>query len=102
MTCSRDGKFPGKLQFCVDQNAQPVVNPPRKVPWAVKESFKKELDRLVNLGGLVKVSEPTPWVSTCVFVVKPKKVRICFDPSDLYKTLKRNHYPMPTIHDVAN
>ena len=78
------------------------MNPPRKVPWAVKESFKKELDRLVNLGVLLKVSEPTAWVSNCVRVVKPNKVRICIDPSDLNKALKRNHYPMPTIDDVAN
>lgn len=36
-----------------------------------------------------------------VTVVKPNgKLRICIDPRDLNKALKREHYPMPTIEDV--
>ena len=33
-------------------------------------------------------------------VVKPNKLRICIDPKDLNKALKRSHYPLPTIDEV--
>lgn len=29
------------------------------------------------------------------------KLRICLDPRDLNKTIRREHYPLPTIEDVA-
>lgn len=32
-----------------------------------------------------------------VIVAKPNKLRICIDPKDLNKAIKRPHYPMPTI-----
>ena len=35
-----------------------------------------------------------------VAIRKPGKLRICIDPKDLNKTLKRNHYLMPTIEDI--
>lgn len=36
-----------------------------------------------------------------VVVRKPNgNLRICIDPKDLYKVLKHNHYPLPTIEDI--
>lgn len=32
-----------------------------------------------------------------VIVAKPNKLRICMDPKDLNRAIKRPHYPMPTI-----
>ncbi len=32
---------------------------------------------------------------------KDDKVRICIDPRDLNKAIKRCHYPMPTLEEVA-
>jgi hypothetical protein len=37
-------------------------------------------------------------------VVVPKKngtLRICLDPQDLNKAIQREHYPLPTIEDIA-
>ena len=37
-------------------------------------------------------------------VVVPKKdgtLRICLDPKDLNKAILREHYPLPTIEDIA-
>ena len=36
-----------------------------------------------------------------VVVAKPNKLRICLDPLYLNKVVKRNHYPDPTIDDIA-
>ena len=52
-------------------------------------------------GIIAKVTEPTPWVSSMV-VVREKNgdVRICIDPRDLNKAVKRCHYPMPTMEEI--
>ena len=47
-----------------------------------------------------KVLIPTDWVSNTVLVRKPGKLRICLDPRDLNRALKRPHYLMPTMDDI--
>ena len=49
-----------------------------------------------------KVEQPTKWVSSMVAVVRNGKVRICMDPSDLNKVIKREHHPMRTIEEVVS
>lgn len=34
-------------------------------------------------------------------VVKPNKLRICLDPRNLNKAIRREHYQMPTIKEVT-
>ena len=51
---------------------------------------------------LTSVQEPTPWVSSMVVVPKKDgKLRIRLDPRDLNKAIHCEHYPLPTIEDVA-
>ena len=47
-----------------------------------------------------KQEEPTDWVNSMVIVETPKKMRICIDPGDLNKAIKREHFPMKTIEEV--
>ena len=85
----------------MEENAEPVVHPPRKVPIALKEKLKQELQRLQDLGIIKKVTEPTPWVSSLVTVHKPNgQLRVCIDPKDLNRVLRRSHYPTPIIDDI--
>jgi hypothetical protein len=70
------------------------------VPVALKTLLKAEITRLQEMNIIAPVSEPISWVSSCLMVVKPKKVRICIDPKDLNKALKRRHYPLPTIEEI--
>ena len=57
---------------------------------------------MVKNGILAKVTEPTSWVSSLVIVKKPNgKIRVCLDPRDLNRAIKRSHYPLPTIEEVA-
>ncbi|XP_061184909.1 uncharacterized protein K02A2.6-like [Saccostrea echinata] len=94
------GRLAGKYHLVLDENIQPVVHPPRKVPIALKPLLKAELDRLQEMNIITPVSEPSQWVSSCLMVMKPNKVRICIDPKDLNKALKRSHYPFPTIEEI--
>ena len=48
-----------------------------------------------------KQEEPTDWVNSMVIVETPKKLRICLDPRDLNKAIKREHFPMKTIEEVV-
>ena len=95
------GKLKGQYKLEIEENAKPVVHPPRRVPVALKGKLKRELERLQSLGIIEKVIEPTPWVSSLVIVQKPNgQIRVCLDPKDLNKVLKRSHYPSPTVEDI--
>ena len=73
-----------------------IVNAPKRLSFALMEDLKAKLDELVDQGYLLPVTEPTDWVSSLVVVRKPTgKLRICIDPSNLNKVIKRHHYPTP-------
>lgn len=49
------------------------------------------------------VTKPTYWVSSLAYTQKPNgRWRICLDPKDLDKAIKRSHMPMPTIEKVRH
>ena len=96
-----EGKFEGKLHLEVDETVTPVKLPVRKVPIAVKDKLKNELERLQKLGVIQRVTYPTEWISSMVVVNKANnKLRLCIDPKPLNKVLLRNNYPTPTIDDL--
>ena len=48
------------------------------------------------------MKDPPDWLNNMVAVRKPNgKLRVCLDPSNLNKVIKRNHFPMPTLDDVV-
>ena len=104
------GKFQGDLgnlpvvyKMRLDPNATPVVRPPRRIPLAMEDSVKAELDRMVRIGAITPVSEPTEWVSQMVAARKKDgSIRICIDPRDLNEAIRRPHHPMRTVEDVAS
>ena len=51
-------------------------------------------------GIITPVTEATEWVSSLVVIDKNNKVRICLDPRDLNRAIKRPHYPLPVIEDL--
>ncbi len=64
--------------------------------------LKAELEEMEQQGIIVSVTTPTAWVSSMVVVPKKNgKLRICLDPKDLNRAIQREHYPLPTIEDVA-
>ena len=54
-----------------------------------------------KLDVIEKIDEPTEWVNSMVTVIKPNgKIRICIDPRDLNKQVKRQHYPTRTVDEI--
>ena len=54
------------------------------------------------MGIITTVEKPTKWVNPVIVVRKPNgDVRICLDPVDLNKAVKREHYPLKMVEEVA-
>ena len=95
------GCLPGEYKIKLDPSVPPVVHAPRKVPVALHDCVKEGLQRMENDGVIKKQEEPTDWVNSMVIVETPKKLRICLDPRDLNKAIKREHFSMKMIEEVV-
>lgn len=95
------GLITGEATIHVDPNCTPKVHPPRRIPVALRDRLKGELERMEESDIICKVDSPTPWVNSLVVVEKPNhKLRVCLDPKDLNVAIQRPHYPMKTLEDV--
>ena len=91
----------GEYKIITDETVKPKVHPPRPVPIALRPKIKEKLDEWVQQEVITPVTEPNEWVSSMLAVIKPNKIQICLDPRDLNEAIKREHYQMPTIEEVA-
>lgn len=97
--CLKDSE----IKLHIDKDYTPVIHAPRKVPHTIQDKLKAELDRMEAMEVIYPIKEPTEWVSSLVIVEKPDgKLRLCIDPKDLNKAIKRHHYPMRTAEDIFN
>ena len=97
------GTLPMNYRMRIDTSINPIVKPARKIPQAMEKKVTDELENMVEKGVIVKETEPTEWVSQMVATNKKSgEVRICLDPRDLNKALRRPHYPMRTADDIAS
>jgi transposase InsO family protein len=90
----------GDASFVVDPECTPVQHCPRRVPVTLHKEVKEKIADLEEKGIIKKETEPTDWISSMVVVAKPNKIRICLDPKDLNKALKRPKYQMPTLDEI--
>lgn len=60
------------MSFEVDENITPKHQKPRRIPVAIREDLKKELDNFESRGIITPVSEHTDWISNLVIVKKNK------------------------------
>ena len=85
------GCLSGEHHISLTSDAIPVVHPPCKVPYLLKDKLKKELDRIEKNDIINQVDEPTDWANPMVIVEKRDgKLRICLNPHDLNKAIKKN------------
>ena len=98
------GLFPGTCKLHLKPDAVPVINPPRRIPEALRDRVKEELLRMEENGIIQRVTEPTDWVNSMHAVEKPKtgKLGIVLDPKALNENIRRPHYPMQTLDDVTS
>ena len=80
----RLGSLKGEYDIKVDPTVPPVQHARRKVPIESKAAIEEAIDYMVKQDILEPQIEPTPWVSSVTYPVKPTgEVRPCLDARDL-------------------
>ena len=100
------GHFPIEpVDIVLSEDNEPVQKPARRVPVAMKEKFKRELQSMEKAGIISKLhrNTPTPWLNSYIIVKKPNgSLRICLDPTDLNKYIVRPVCNSRTLDDVSH
>jgi hypothetical protein len=93
------GELEGEYEIKLKELPEPfALNVPRKVPFPLLDTTKKEIERMLKIGVISKVDQPTVWCAP--MVVTPKQngeVRICVDLTKLNKSVLREAYPLPSV-----
>ena len=73
------------------------------VPHSLKKQLNQTVDSNVMSGVLCKVDQPNDWVNNLVVVEKANgSLRLCLDPKDVNKAIKREHHKIPTIQEISS
>ena len=84
----------------INTTVKPAVHGPRRQPEALLPKIKEKLKEMGNEGHLAKVTQPIDWVNSMVMSTHRDKIRICLDPANLNKAVRREHYPIPTVEEI--
>ena len=97
------GQLDSEYHIKIDPPVSPVQHPPHQIPAAVSEQLKSQLDCMMEQDTIILVTTPAmPWASPLVVIPKKdRELKLCLDPKDLNQAIQREHYPLPTIEDVA-
>lgn len=96
------GAFKGEaISLKLKKDAVPKFLPVRRVPHALRDKVKHEIDRLQQNGRIVSV-EQSQWGTPVVPIIKPDgSVRLCGDYKvTLNPNLEIDHYPLPHVEDI--
>ena len=92
----------GLAQFSIDTgDAQPIRQPPRRIPFAARQEISKQLSTMLRTG----VIQPSrsPWASPVVLVRKKDgSLRFCIDYRPLNSVTKPDLFPLPRIDDLLD
>ena len=99
----RLGSLKGEHDIKVDPTVPPVQHARRKVPIESKTAIKEAIDYMVKQDILEPQIEPTPWVSSVTYPVKPTgELRPCLDARDLNKAIIRENHKPQTVEEIAH
>ena len=100
------GELGTPLSLTLNPDIKPIQAAPHRFSAPKLPIIKEALDKLIHTGQMVRVNEPTPWISNMVVrerpatATKPAKVRICLDPSQrVNKAIIRPVYPIATLEE---
>ena len=96
------GTLPGgPYRIQLNEDYKLVPHPSRHAAVSLKPPYKAELERLTQLGVIKEVREHTEWINSIVPVKKPDgSFRLCLDPKDLNKAIKRNQWYSRSLDDI--
>lgn len=97
------GKMEGPVSLEIDPEVPALIQQPRRIPIALRENLKKELDKLEKDCIVVKEPRHTAWVSNILLVNRSssgESFRICLDPIPLNKAIKRPNLQFSTLEEI--
>ena len=98
----RIGSLKGEYTIKIDPSIAPVQQARCKVPIESKEAICMALDSMIEGDILEPQIEPTPWVNSATYPVKPMgEVRPCLDCVPLNKAIIRENHTLPTVEEIA-
>ena len=99
----RIGSLKGKYTIKIDPSIHPVQQARCKVPIESKEAISAALDSMIEGDILEPQIEPTPWVNSATYPVKPMgEMRPCLDCVPLNKAIIRENHTPPTVEEIAH
>ena len=102
------GTFPGlPYHIHVDPGVTPKQTPCRPIPIHLKDTFQKEISKMLQAGILVPVTEATLWINSFVLIESKDnqgqvKLKICLDPTNLKKAMTREPHHFHTPEDISH
>jgi len=86
----------------IKQSARLVRQPQQRMNPSLKEIFKKEFQKLLNVNFMYLISN-SQWVSPLVIIPKKNgKWRVCIDYKELNKATLKHLFPLPFIYQVLD
>jgi len=74
---------------------------PQRIAVPLLPKVKQEIECMIKMGVITKVTEPTEWCAGMVVVPKPSgKVRICVDLTKLNANLCREQHVLPSVETI--
>lgn len=97
------GLVNGEFHIELREDARPTIQPSRKIPLSLMPKLQKTLEKLTEMEVISKVEKATDWVNSLVIVEKKDgSLRLCLDPKDLNRAIKREHYKPPTAETISS
>ncbi|XP_014672251.1 PREDICTED: uncharacterized protein K02A2.6-like [Priapulus caudatus] len=102
--CTGVGKLTDyQIQLHIDESVQPVAQPVRRAPFALRDKIYQKLEELLNMDIIERVEGPTRWVSPLVVVPKPNgDIRVCVDMRQANKAIICERHYIPTVDVVLH
>ncbi|XP_026530779.1 uncharacterized protein K02A2.6-like, partial [Notechis scutatus] len=98
------GKYKGSpISFNLCPDIAPIRLKPRRVPFALKPTIDKQLDKLIAQGVLEPIANAR-WETPIVTPIKPdRSLRICGDyKATLNHALQQSAYPVPVVQHLLH
>jgi transposase InsO family protein len=91
-----------ELHIHTDPNVTPIIQKPRRIPYAFREKTEEKLEELVKADIIEQVEGvPSSWVSPIVVVPKPSgDVRVCVDMRRVNEAVVRERFQIPTVDET--
>ena len=89
------------IQLHIKPNALPVIQPPRPIPYHLKDTFDDAIHKMEADDVIKPHHGPVTWLSSPVLVPKTDgSMRITVDLRNLKKALQDTHLPIPRADDI--